>query len=271
MGDPVPGPDGFLAAADDPLQPAHHRIDEYLLGEELRPATYSSDVSTWRKLPKRELAAQIQALLYRIMWLYRHDAELSSAHVARLQLAKLLSVLYSIKAIYTETELRSFLDLTTPLLGSIEPYGPVEAAVEYLRHRDMTPELCKSLRNFQENLREEMSINQASMQSLRQQLHMLLWLDEWEPLDPTRCWSNCIRRDLRAMSGERGARWRVLVKHIRGNAPVRMPAAWARDAEARLADVGIVDFRESIHLWFAPFRSGQALPLTVAGSHVLKD
>ena len=71
-----------------------------------------------------------------------------------------------------------------------------------LLSNNLTPELCYSLRNFQANLREEMSISQASMQSLRQQLHMLLWLDEWEPLNPARCWSECIRRDLRSFDGE---------------------------------------------------------------------
>jgi hypothetical protein len=49
-----------------------------------------------------------------------------------------------------------------------------------------------------------------------------------------------------------------------------MPAGWARRAEPLLAAVGIEDFREQIHVWFAPFRSGEPLPLSVAGSHVIK-
>jgi hypothetical protein len=162
------------------------------------------------------------------------------------------------------------LDLTTPLLGRIAPYGPVERTVQYLQKNDLTPELCDALRRFQANLREEMSISQASMQSLRQQLHVLLWLDEWEPLNPTRCWSECIRRDLRLFVGERRVKWRALLKHIRGNTPVRMPAGWAREAEPLISAVGMDDFREQLRIWFAPFRSGEALPLSVAGSHVLK-
>ena len=142
--------------------------------------------------------------------------------------------------------------------------------MEYLKDNDLTPELCHALRQFQGNLREEMSVSQASMQSLRQCLHMLLWLDEWEPLDPERCWSECIRRDFRALAGDRRLKWRRLLKHLRGNAPVRMPAGWARQAETLLDAVGLDDFREHIELWFAPFRSGEPLPLSVAGSHVLK-
>jgi hypothetical protein len=34
--------------------------------------------------------------------------------------------------------------------------------------------------------------------------------------------------------------------------------------------VGLADFQERIEGWFAPFRSGRPLPLSVAGSHVLK-
>jgi len=49
-----------------------------------------------------------------------------------------------------------------------------------------------------------------------------------------------------------------------------MPAGWARQAEPVLDAVGLDDFREQIHNWFAPFRSGEALPLSVAGSHVIK-
>jgi hypothetical protein len=142
--------------------------------------------------------------------------------------------------------------------------------MEYLKDNDLTPELCRALRQFQGNLREEMSVSQASMQSLRQCLHMLLWLDEWEPLDPGRCWSECVRRDFRALIGDRQLKWRRLLKHLRGNAPVRMPAGWARQAETLLDAVGLDDFREHIELWFAPFRTGEPLPLSVAGSHVLK-
>jgi len=268
--EPVPGPDGFLLSPDDPLRAEHLRLNDYLLGEEQRSTQAPFDVAIWRKLAKRGLAGQIQAVLRRLAWLDAHDGELENAHLARMRLTTLLRVLYSIKAPYTEPELRALLNLTAPLLGRIAPYGPVERVVEYLKTNDLTPDLCHSLREFQGNLREEMSISQASMQSLRQQLHMLLWLDEWEPLDPARCWSECVRRDLRALSGERRIKWRALLKHLRGNAPVRMSAGWACEAEPLLAAVGPDDFREQLHVWFAPFRSGEALPLSVAGSHVIK-
>lgn len=265
-----PGPDGFLVSPDDPLRAAQLRLNDYLLGEEQRAPNAPFDMSVWRKLPKREIAGQIEGTLRRLRWLDQHDAELENAHLARLRLGGLLRALYTMKAPYTERDLRTLLDLTVPLLGRIGPYGPVEHVGTYLQGNDLTLELCASLRRFQSNLREEMSTSQASMQSLRQQLHMLLWLDEWEPLDPARCWSECVRRDFRNFSGERRAKWRALLKHIRGNAPVRMPAGWAREAQPLLGAVGIDDFREQVHIWFAPFRSGEPLPLSVAGSYVIK-
>jgi hypothetical protein len=266
----IPGPDGFLLAPSDPLREEHLRLSDHLVAEEQRPPSTPFNVAIWKKVDRRSLTKQIQAVLQRLAWLDQHDAELTNAHLARLRLTTLLRVLYSIKAPCAEPDLRMLLDLTVPLLGRIAPYGPLERVMEYLQTADLTPELCHSLRQFQANLRTEMSVSQASMQSLRQQLHMLLWLDEWEPLDPARCWSECVRRDFRTFTGERRAKWRALLKHLRGNAPVRMPASWARSAEPLLAAVGIEDFREQMLIWFAPFRSGEAIPLSVAGSHVIK-
>jgi site-specific recombinase XerC len=114
------------------------------------------------------------------------------------------------------------LDLTVPLLGRIAPYGPVERTIEYVQNNDLTSELCRALRDFQANLREEMSISQATIQSLRQQLNILLWLDEWEPLDPAHCWSECIRRDLRLFVGERRV---LLTLRTNPSSTMRLPRA----------------------------------------------
>lgn len=267
----LPGPDGFLLAPDDPLRTAHLRLNDYLVAEEQRdPGSTPIDAGPWRKLPKREMPGLTLAVLRRLLWLDQHDTELTTAHLSRIRLTRLLRILYGIKAEFTEPDLIALIDATAPLLSRIAPDGPVERVTEHLKRNDLTPELCRSLRAFQAGLREEMSGSQASMQSLRQTLHMLLWMDEWEPLDPSRCWSECVRRDFREMTGERRVKWRALLKHLRGNAPVRMPKGWARDAESLLAAVGLKDFQERIAAWFAPFQSGQPLPLSVPGSHVLK-
>lgn len=269
MDDSTTGPDGFPLSRADRLSAAHLLLNEYLAaGWREVAAEIWPEATSWKRLPRQQAIDLIEALLRRLTWLDQHDAELEDAHVARLLLTRLLPTLHARKLKCTEPELRMLLDLTAPLLDRVAPDGPVDRVMEYLKEHDLTPELCHSLRNFQANLREAGSL--ASMQSLRQRLHLLLWLDEWDELDPARCWSEGIRRDFRAMEGERRARWRGLLKHIRGNLPTRMPAGWAREAEARLAEVGLDDFLEQLSAWFAPFRTGRPLPLSVAGSHVLK-
>jgi hypothetical protein len=229
----------------------------------------SPDLSKWKKLKKRQIIDLIEASLKRYAWLREHDAEIPNAHQPRLKLVNLLRTLYTVKKLpCTEADLRMMLDLTTPLLDYIAPDGPVDHVMEYMQENDLTPELCQSLHSFQANLREVGSV--SSMQSLRQRLHTLLFMDEWEPLKPSKCWSESIRRDFRAMEGERKTHWRRLLKHIRGNAPKRMPPAWAQEASERLAVVGIDDFNQQLAMWFAPFRSGEPLPLSIPGSHVLK-
>jgi hypothetical protein len=227
------------------------------------------DLSKWKKLKKRQIIDLIEAILKRYTWLREHDAELRDAHLERIKLVDLLRTLHTVKKLpCTEADLRMMLDLTSPLLDYIEPDGPVDRVMEYVQENDLTPELCQSLHNFQANLREVGSV--ASMQSLRQRLHTLLFMDEWDPLKPSKCWSEAVRRDFRAMEGERKAHWRRLLKHIRGNAPKLMPPAWAREASDRLAAVGVDDFKQQLAVWFAPFRSGEPLPLSIPGSHVLK-
>ena len=260
--------DGFPLSVSARLHNSHLLLNDYLVAHmQLDPFTFL-DAGKWKKLPKREAIDLIEALLGRLSWLYQHDKELQNGHLARIQLTQLLRLLYTRKLPCTENDLRMMLDSTVPLLGVLAADGPVDYVMEYLKNNDLTRELCQSLREFQANLQNQGSV--ASMQSLRQRLHMLLWLDEWEPLDPGLCWSECIRRDFRNMTGERQAKWRRLLKHIRGNVSPLMPGTWAREAEVRLKEVGADDFRDQFSLWFAPFGSGQPLPLTVAGSHVLR-
>jgi hypothetical protein len=237
-------------------------LDEYLTADK-------PDLVSFKKMPKRQIIDLIGAILKRYAWLREHDNEVGDAHVKRMKLVHLLRTLYTVKKLpFSESDLRMIVDLTVPLLDYIAPDGPVDYVMEYIKDNDLTPELAASLHNFQDNLQQSGSV--ASMQSLRQRLHTLLFMDEWEPLDPAKCWSESIRRDFRLMEGDRKAKWRRLLKHIRGNAPQIIPPAWAREAAERLAAVGIDDFNQQLAIWFAPFCSAQPLPLSVAGSHVLK-
>jgi hypothetical protein len=77
----LPGPDGFLLSPDDPLRASHLRLNDYLFAEEQRPTNTPFNVAVWRKLPKGSFADQVRAVLQRLAWLDRHDAELENAHL----------------------------------------------------------------------------------------------------------------------------------------------------------------------------------------------
>ena len=263
----LPGADSFPVSNTDRLHSEHALLNDYLAEEVQNFERFTPDPK-WKKLPKRQSIDLIEAILQRLKWLRDNDTQIRAAHLFRLKLVKLLRVLYTRKLPCTETDLRMMLDLTLPLLNDISPDGPIDYVMEYIKQEDLTPELCYSLHRFQDNLVEVGSV--ASMQSLRQRLHTLLWMDEWEPLNPAHCWSEAIRRDFRLMTGERKNHWRHLLKHIRGNAPQHMPASWANEAARLLSAVGNEDFSDQLAIWFAPFRTGQPLPLSIAGSHILK-
>ena len=271
MSQTIPGPDGFLLDSNDPLYASQMLLSDFLAEDEQRdPNRTVLNGAKWKKLPKREVVRHVEAILRRLAWLIDNDRELETGHVSRLRLIHLLRVFHSMKLPRNADQLSVLFDLTSPLLTHIAPEGPVECTLEFLKTGELTAELSGSIRRFHSAMDAEQPGPSASMLTIRQSLHVLTWLDEWEPLDPARCWSECIRRDFRAMTGERRAKWRRLLTHIRGNAPVRMPASWAREAEDRLATVGLEDFRDQMAIWFAPFRSEQPLPLSVAGSHILK-
>lgn len=99
---------------------------------------------------------------------------------------------------------------------------------------------------------------------------MLLWHDEWDALDPDTCWSERVRRDYRAMTGERRAKWRALLHHLRGDAGSKPAKPWVKEAQKRLVAIGIDDFRTMIRAWFEAFRAPEPVKLSLAGSHVLK-
>jgi len=72
------------------------------------------------------------------------------------------------------------------------------------------------------------------------------------------------------MTGEHRARWKAVLRQIKGNAPTKPAASWVKAAESRLASLGIEEFRGRMRDWLAPLRAAEPSPLSVAGSHVLR-
>ena len=270
----TPGPDGFLATPDVADYPSHVLLTEHLRerqaagGEALERA-----LPRLRTLPKGELVALIRAIHARIAWIAEHERELSEPRRWQDFLAQLARNLYAANLPFAAE------DLITMLEGhrkhcALWSFGPEEMLVAHLETHDLSSTLAAELRRFHADLKGAPGgmkyQNQAGYESALQQVHMLLWHNESDPLDPSRCWSDRVRGELRAMSGTRQASWKALLRHIKGNAPAKPAKGWLKEAEQRLARVGLDDFRERFCCWLAPFSSAEPQSLTVAGSHILR-
>jgi hypothetical protein len=269
------GPDGFVATSVAPDYPLQALLTEYLRERQGRGDKALVDaLRRLRKaLKKPELVGLIRAIHARIAWIAEHEAELAEPRRWQDFLAQLARNLYSPSLPFEEA------DLIAVLKGHREhralwSFGPEELLVAFIETHDLSPELADELRHFQAELTggagKMKYQNQSGYQVAVAHIHMLLWHDENGPLDPSRCWSDIVRRDLRAMTGARRAHWKGLLRHIKGNAPAKPAKRWITEAEKRLAQIGNQDFLECLGAWLAPLRSSEPQPLSVAGSHVLR-
>jgi hypothetical protein len=227
------GPDGFVATSNIAEYPSHVLLTEYLNerraigGEALERA-----LPRFRKrLSKHELVALILTIHERIGRIAEHERELSEPRQWQDFLAQLARNLYSASLPFSAN------DLIAMLQGhrkhrALWSFGPEELLVAYVETHDLSPVLAAELSNFQAELTGLPGgmkyQNQAGYQVAVQHVHMLLWHDESDPLDFSRCWSEAVRRDLRAMSGARRAHWKALFRHIKGNAPASRPRVGSR-------------------------------------------
>ena len=269
------GPDGFLANSAMSNYAAHVRLTEYLRERQANGGTALERLlpRLRKELSKSELVALIRTIHTRIAWIAEHDRELSEPGRWQEFLAQLARNLYSPRLPFDAA------DLTAMLAGhrqhrALWSFGPEELLVALVETYDLPPELADELRRFQAELKGMPGgmkyQSQAGYQVAVAQVHMLLWHDENEPLDPSRCWSEVVRRDLRAMRGAQQAHWKALLRHIKGNAPAKPATGWITDAEKRLARVTHQDFIDRLGVWLAPLRGGEPQPLSVAGSYVLR-
>jgi hypothetical protein len=269
------GPDGFLATPDVADYPSHVLLSEYL-----RERHAIGSVALERALPrfrrelaKRDLLALVRAIHVRIGWIAEHERELSEPSRWQDALAKLARNLYSPSLPFETGDLVMML-ASHRRHAALWSFGPEELLVAFLEIHDLSHELSAELRRFQSELRGAPGgmkyQNQAGYQVALQHIHMLLWHDEHDQIDTSRCWSERVRCDLRAMEGARRARWKALFRHIKGNAPAKPSKGWLKEGQKRLDQVGAEDFRNRLCAWLAPFRSTEPQPLSVAGSHILR-
>ena len=269
------GPDGFLATADKPDYPAHVLLTGYLRERQAEggSALERALPRLRKELSKVELVSLVRAIHARIAWIVEHEGELSEPRRWQDFLAQLARNLYAPSLPFEPSDFVLMLD-GHRRYQALWSFGPEELLVAYLDTHDLTLALGAALRRFQAELQGMPGgmkyQSQASYQIAAAHVHMLLWHDEEDPLDPRRCWSDIVRADFRAMSGDRKARWKALLRHIKGNAPAKPAKSWVKEGQKRLAAVGHGDFADRFHAWLEPFKSGEPQRLSVAGSHVLR-
>jgi hypothetical protein len=267
----VIGPDGFLCSRSDPHYAFHAALNEILV-EQTKPgagdyAVAGTGVERLKKqFSERQLIELVTVIIMRKAWVTLNANDIAQPTIWRDRLHYIRAHLYRAKLPFTAADLCRLMPVCDAYLALID------CLVEHFKRHGLTPELSAELRRFRTRYQESVGGVYGVGADLLglQRLNMLLWHDEWDELDLAACWSERVRRDYRAMTGDRRARWRALLHHIRGDAGSKPAKPWAKEAEKRLAAVGIEDFRTMIRGWFDAFRSPEPLPLSLAGSHVLK-
>ena len=268
------GPDGYLATDDAPEFAAQSLLADHL-GERQKTGdgALAKALPRLRKLAKPAQADLIRAIHHRIGWIDENAAELSEPKRWQSWLAQLARALYSPSLPLDEADFILMLE-SHRRRRALWGFGPEELLVAWLDTHELSPALAAELRRFQADLRGVPGgmryQSQSAYQAATQHVYMLLWHDEADPLDPKRCWSDLVRADYRAMTGDRKAAWRAIFRHIRGNAPAKPPKGWVTGAEALLDRLGTDAFVERFLAWFEPLAGTEPQRLEVAGSHVLR-
>jgi hypothetical protein len=112
--------------------------------------------------------------------------------------------------------------------------------------------------------------NSIEGQTLRRRLAVLLWHDPYDAVDPKKCWSEAIRRDLRAMPEDQRLQWIPVFAAIPVSDNTEPPSKWKKAADSHVAVIGTEQFRKQLLKWLAPFRGTELIRLSMVGSHILK-
>ena len=224
------GPDGFITTSDIGDYSDQALLTEYLHQRQIDgDAVLARVLSQLRKqLSKREQVALVRIIHRRIGWIAEHEGELAEPRRWQGFLSQLAYKLYSPKLPFEAEDLAILLD-SHRQHAALWWFGPEELLVAFVETHDIPADLAAALRRYQAELKGDPGSkkfqNQSSYQVASQHVHMLLWHDENDALDPSRCWSEAIRGDVRNMTGARRAHWKALLRHIKGNAPAKPPEA----------------------------------------------
>jgi hypothetical protein len=140
------------------------------------------------------------------------------------------------------------------------------ALAEHIRKHGYSLRLVEAIQRWRASLH-----GSHAAVSLRHRIGLLLWLENVAPIQEKECWSQRIRKDLRAMPKDSRAAWQAVFENT-NLAKTRKPSKpWEKAARAALACLAGDEFRLRVREWLEPFRAGTPVHLTVAGRAVLRD
>jgi hypothetical protein len=265
--DQIPCPDGYLLQANSPLASGHHALNQYLVRvEEAGWKIALKEINSNRN--KDLKLATWKALLERMSWL----ADNNPASQCWSPMRGLAERIEKWTLSLSESDLIDLLERTAEVKGVTAPHTPMPHLLEYVEEHGLTPELSAAIRTFRDRVWEQSyTPNQVSLQLFRSRLDMLLWRDEWNAVDPKRCWSEQVRGDFRSMRGAERENWRRLLYSIHGDEGVRPAPRWLDSANSRIEAIGRDAFRERLLCWFQPLQPGSTQKLSREGSHLLRS
>jgi hypothetical protein len=258
----LPCPDGFVIQPDDPLWHAHEQINFWIVEMEeaasKRPhnSLHLDAKDLKRKFGISQIADLMQAAVVRAQW--RNTP----------MIYRILQALTSIPIPLADDQLNPLLEAS---IGRAQCTWPREAVCEHVedefQRRPLTPETWRLLHLLHSGMAGDISLEG---QTLRRRLAVLLWHDPYDEIDLKKCWSEAIRRDLRAMSEDLRRTWSTVFAAIPVSDSTEPPNKWKKAAESHVAEIGDGPFRKQLLEWLAPFRGDDPVRLSMVGSHILK-
>jgi hypothetical protein len=258
----LPCPDGFVTHSNDPLRHAHEQINFWMVEMEEAAskrqyhALFLDAKSLKKKFDSSQLANLLQAAIIRAQ--FRNDQ----------MIYRILLPLAAIPIPLGDEQLNPLLEAS---IGRAQCTWPREAVCEHIEvefnRRPLNAETWRLLHLLHSGMAGDNSIEG---QALRRRLAVLSWHDPYDALDPKKCWSEAIRRDLRAMSENQRKPWNAVFAAIPVSDNTEPPNKWKKAAESHVTEIGAGPFRKQLLEWLAPFRGPEPVRLSMVGSHILK-
>jgi hypothetical protein len=266
--DRLPCPDGYFIESQDPHRYAHEQINLWLVEQEEWDGKHphQPQIMDHKALKKQfktpQLIEFLEAAMVRSDW---HQAQ-GNAGPGNPHSVRIHYILVSLSrlplALHAE-QMRLVIDFA----ARRGPYQFCDHIEDAFQRGLLDADLWSRLHALPQAMSGD---NSVGGQAIRRRIGVLLWHDPYDEIDLKRCWSEAVRRDLRAMPEERRKMWRSALEATPISDSTEPPSAWNKQAPKQVAAIGEAAFREQLLAWFAPFQGDEPVRLTMAGSHILK-